>query len=69
MKYVLVILLSIYQKIISPILHTLLGIKSGCRNYPTCSAYATEVIMEQGAGKGTMLALRRIINCQPFFSI
>jgi putative membrane protein insertion efficiency factor len=69
MKRVLITLINFYQRIISPLLHQLLGIQSGCRRTPTCSAYAKEVISEYGIGKGLLLAVNRVLNCQPFFSI
>lgn len=69
MKQVLLSVITIYQKIINPLLHQLLGTKNICRSNPTCSTYAKEVIMEYGAGKGFILSLRRFLNCQPFFSI
>jgi len=69
MKKVLLSVISVYQKFISPLLHQLLGIKQACRSNPTCSAYAKEVISQYGAGKGFLLSARRIVNCQPFFSL
>ncbi len=39
-----------------------------CRYLPTCSHYAAEAIEAHGAGRGTMLALRRISRCHPFGS-
>ncbi len=37
-----------------------------CRFVPTCSQYAQTVIERFGAGKGTYLAVRRILRCNPF---
>lgn len=37
-----------------------------CRFYPTCSAYAIEVIQKKGPVKGTWLAIKRIAKCHPF---
>ena len=49
-----------YQRYISPL-------KGGqtCRFYPTCSQYALEAIRKHGATKGTFLAVRRVLRCQP----
>ena len=33
---------------------------------PTCSQYALEAVEKYGAFKGGLLALRRIIRCNPF---
>ncbi len=69
MKQVLLSAITVYQKIMSPLLHQVLGTKNICRSHPTCSTYAKEVITTFGAGKGTVLAIRRVLNCQPYFSI
>jgi len=69
MKQVLLSAITVYQRIITPLLHQLLGTKNVCRNNPTCSAYAKEVIMEHGAAKGFVLSVKRVLNCQPYFSI
>jgi len=37
-----------------------------CRYQPTCSAYALEALEKHGAFRGSWLALRRILRCQPF---
>jgi putative membrane protein insertion efficiency factor len=37
-----------------------------CRFTPTCSAYAVEAIELHGAGRGSWLALRRLLRCHPF---
>ena len=36
-----------------------------CRFIPTCSQYALEAVETYGAVKGGLLALRRILKCQP----
>lgn len=58
-----------YQKFVSPLLHQLLGLKTACRSVPTCSEYAQESIRTHGTVKGMILSVRRLINCQPFFTI
>ena len=50
----------IYQKYISP-LHP-----ACCRFTPTCSQYALEAIQKYGPGKGTFLAIKRILRCNPY---
>jgi uncharacterized protein len=37
-----------------------------CRFLPSCSRYAEEAIRVHGAVKGTFLATRRILRCNPF---
>lgn len=37
-----------------------------CRFTPSCSAYALEALREWGAIRGSLLALRRVIRCNPF---
>jgi len=60
MKYLLILLLKVYKKLISPLL------PPACRFYPSCSAYSMEAIARFGAAKGGFLALKRIIKCHPF---
>ena len=69
MKSILIFTITIYQKIVSPLLHQLLGIGKNCRYDKTCSVYAKEVIRKYGAVKGTFLSMKRVLNCQPFFSL
>jgi uncharacterized protein len=46
------------------------GLRSGrpspCRFWPTCSAYAVDAIERHGAGRGSFLALRRVLRCHPW---
>ena len=58
MKYLLVGLIKIYQ--VLP-----LSSHSACRFSPTCSEYAIEAIKEWGAFKGTKLAIKRLLRCNP----
>lgn len=37
-----------------------------CRYEPSCSAYASQAIVEHGALKGTMLAAHRFCRCNPW---
>lgn len=37
-----------------------------CRHSPTCSTYAIEKIHERGALIGGLLALKRVLSCNPF---
>ena len=42
------------------------GRPSPCRYQPTCSAYALEALSVHGAGRGSWLAVRRLLRCQPW---
>ncbi|MBQ9624945.1 MAG: membrane protein insertion efficiency factor YidD [Clostridia bacterium] len=59
MKKILIWLIGKYQRYISPLK------RSCCRFTPTCSQYAVEAIEIHGAFKGSLLALWRILRCQP----
>ena len=36
-----------------------------CRFYPTCSQYALEAVEAYGAVKGSFLAAKRLLRCNP----
>lgn len=59
MKSILIKLIKIYQK-------TPISSHNKCRFTPTCSNYAIEAIEEYGSIKGSYLAIKRIIRCNPF---
>ena len=60
-QYSLLLLIRLYQKIISPALPG-----NTCRFYPSCSHYGYQAIYKFGALKGLYLAINRIIRCNPF---
>ena len=60
MKRVLIFLIRLYQKHISP------RKKPCCRFYPTCSSYAIEAIEKKGALRGGAMAIWRVLRCNPF---
>ena len=64
MKLVMLALLAIYSRLISPVFHSFTGAR--CRFHPTCSAYAREAIELHGAWRGGYIALRRLSRCHPF---
>ena len=37
-----------------------------CRFYPSCSQYAEEAIRRYGIVRGTWLAVRRLLRCNPW---
>lgn len=53
-------LIKIYQRYWSPFT------APTCRFQPTCSAYADEALERYGPVRGSWLALKRILRCQPF---
>ena len=60
MKKTLMFLVRFYRRYLS-------GLKSTptCRYIPTCSEYALQALEKYGAVKGTYLAVRRILRCNP----
>lgn len=56
----LIVLIRVYQWVISPII----GPK--CRYQPTCSHYAVEALKKHGPFKGLWLSIRRISRCHPW---
>jgi putative membrane protein insertion efficiency factor len=59
-SFPIVVLVKIYQWIISPIL------PQSCRYTPTCSNYMLEALKVHGPLKGTYLGLKRISSCHPW---
>ena len=60
MKKLFLLLIWLYQKLISPLL------PNSCRFYPSCSRYTQKAINKYGIIKGVWLGLKRIIKCHPF---
>ena len=63
MKKILLFLLRLYKKYISPMFKAV-GIE--CKYYPSCSEYMRQAIEKYGAIKGTAKGLKRLIRCNPF---
>ncbi len=59
MRHLLIALVRVYQRLLSP----LLGPR--CRFYPSCSSYCVEALQKHGAARGTYLTARRIVRCHP----
>lgn len=55
-----IVLVMIYQKIISPLF------PPTCRYTPTCSSYFIEALKEWGIFKGMFLGIKRILKCNPY---
>ncbi len=60
MKKLLINLIRFYQKNISP------NKPRCCRFTPSCSQYAIEALEKRGIFVGLLLALYRILRCNPF---
>ncbi len=56
----LILIIKLYQLIISPIL------PPSCRFTPTCSHYSLEALKKHGLIKGGWLSLKRIARCHPW---
>ncbi|OIQ71978.1 putative membrane protein insertion efficiency factor [mine drainage metagenome] len=41
-------------------------IGANCRFWPSCSEYAVEALREYGAARGTAMAAKRILRCNPW---
>ena len=54
------LLIKIYQSLISPILGP------SCRFTPTCSQYGKEALKKHGLFKGLYLTLNRLSSCHPW---
>ncbi len=67
MKTILITLIRLYQKTLSPDhgplhQHTFVG----CRYYPSCSEYAVRAITKHGVCKGIGKSAWRVLRCNPF---
>jgi putative membrane protein insertion efficiency factor len=49
-----------YRWLISP------NLKPRCRYYPSCSSYAVQAVRELGVIRGTVLAVWRVVRCNPW---
>ena len=60
MQKVLVMLLKVYQYLVSP------WFGQTCRFYPSCSCYAIEAVEKRGVLMGLWLTIRWIGRCHPW---
>jgi len=61
MRHVALALIRFYQRYISA------GLPPSCRFQPTCSHYGYEAIERYGVLRGSMMTLKRLGRCQPFY--
>lgn len=59
MQRLLLALIRAYRYLLSP------WVGGHCRFTPTCSAYAMQAIELYGPGRGSWLAIRRLLRCHP----
>jgi putative membrane protein insertion efficiency factor len=59
-KWILLLLVSLYQVFLSPFFG------GACKFYPSCSRYGYEAIAKHGAWRGSVLAVKRLLRCRPF---
>ena len=50
----------VYQRVISP------ALPRRCKYYPSCSQYAVEAIKRYGVLRGLVLAVWRLLRCNPW---
>ncbi|HXK59134.1 MAG TPA: membrane protein insertion efficiency factor YidD [Acidobacteriota bacterium] len=60
MTTLIIALIRVYQKVISPFL------PRACRFHPTCSEYMCQAVAKFGLAKGVWLGLRRLSRCHPW---
>ncbi|MBQ3856642.1 MAG: membrane protein insertion efficiency factor YidD [Ruminococcus sp.] len=60
MKFILISLVKLYKKFISPLS------APKCKFYPSCSSYAIDALQKFGAIRGSALAVWRILRCNPW---
>ena len=60
MGFLILKIIRVYQKYLSPLLGP------SCRFHPTCSEYALQAIETYGVFRGGFLAIKRILKCNPW---
>jgi putative membrane protein insertion efficiency factor len=60
LSFPFILLIKLYQWIISP------WLKPSCRYTPTCSQYGIEALKKYGPVKGLWLTVKRISKCHPW---
>lgn len=59
-RRVVVAPIRVYQRVLSP------AFGARCRYYPSCSEYAAQAITEFGILRGLVLAVWRLLRCNPW---
>jgi putative membrane protein insertion efficiency factor len=58
--WLLLVLIRLYQRTLSPLIGNV------CRFEPSCSRYAASCIQLHGAARGSLLSIVRLCKCHPF---
>ena len=58
-RLILVFLIMVYKKVISPVL------PNSCKFTPSCSSYMLEAINTHGLIRGFLMGTKRILKCNP----
>lgn len=68
MKHILLAIITLYQKTLSPDHGLLQGFfpHGACMYRPTCSQYAHDAINKYGILKGARMGAERLLRCHPF---
>jgi putative membrane protein insertion efficiency factor len=53
-------ILKLYQRVVSP------ALPQRCKYAPSCSEYAVQAVRELGVIRGSVLAAWRVVRCNPF---
>ena len=60
MRFLVLKIIRVYQKYLSPLLGP------SCRFHPTCSEYALQAVETYGVFRGGFLAAKRVLKCNPW---
>lgn len=60
MKSILLLLVKLYRRFISPMK------RPCCKYYPSCSEYALQAVSKHGTVKGLALTVWRLLRCNPW---
>ena len=60
MKWIVISLVRLYQRLVSP------WLPRTCRFLPSCSEYFIEAVQRRGVVVGTLKGCWRILRCNPF---
>lgn len=68
LQHILMGAIRLYRWLVSPVLTALFSPDGLCRYNPSCSEYALQAIQIHGPFRGSWLAFKRILRCNPWGS-